>query len=71
MNNIKNLKQHLDNRKSLLAKELNDKDLENVLQLIDSNKMLQQYVERIKQLKFIQGMNQASIILFKESIEEL
>lgn len=71
MNNIKNLKQHLDNRKSLLAKELNDKDLEDVLQLIDSNKMLQQYVERIKQLKFIQGMNQASIILFKESIEEL
>lgn len=71
MNNIKKLKQHLDNRKSLLAKELNDKDLEDVLQLIDSNKMLQQYVERIKQLKFIQGMNQASIILFKELIEEL
>ena len=71
MNNIKKLKSELNRKRNLLPAQLDDAALEEVDKLILNNPLLEHYINMMMKKNFIQGMNQASIILFEESIEEL
>ena len=71
MSNIKNLKSELNKRKALLPAKLEETTLQELDILISNNRILEHYIQLVKKENFIRGMNQTSIILFEESIDEL